>query len=845
MIPGPTALDEMADGRGGLRPHWQELLGTLVGLGTEQLIERATMLDRFFAEEGVTALLPGQGAATWRCDPVPLPIRPAEFAALEAGLAQRAALLDATLADLYGPQTLLEHGIIPPALVYPNPGFLRPCRSLPVAGQLQLYAADLIRGPDGAWRVLADRTNAPHGMAYALENRRALSKTIPEIFRARQLRRMRPFFDTWQADLQRIAPGATGNPSLVLLSPGPRSAFWFEHVVLARELSCTLVEGGDLTVRDGQVFLKTLGGLRKVDVVLRRHDGRSIDPLELDGGDGLATGIPGLLDAARQGCLVITNAPGSDLAESPALAAFLPEIAAHFGMGPLPLPSVPTLWLGSPGALAQLMENPAQWLLRPALDGVAPPVPLAELSPALRDAALARAAASPREYAASLALPPSVAPCIGATGFEPRPIVLRLFLVRDGDGWQAMQGGLARALAPADALSGRLPRQAVAKDVWIASEDTGDIQGPSAFAVAALPIRRATGELPSRAADNFFWFGRYLERLEGAARLLRTTIIRLERASLSPRETAELRSLAACLQASYLIDDDAARGAGTPAFPRAILGLLRPEARIPTLAAHLGRMLELLRDRLTGEMYGAASQAIRELQAALRAIPTGRGDHPRALAQFSEALGRVLVFAAMVSGLAAENMVQGGGRLFLDLGRRLERARSITSELATLLDEPLAATQAARLEPSLRLALELRDSVITYRSRYVTVLQAAPVLDLVLAEEGNPRGLAFQLLAMREALTRLGDSQGSPLMATVDTILAEARSLAAGIAAAPRQAEAATRLPPRLDALHESLGELSDAVSRRWFALLPEPRAVGGGLAAPEAAQDATEGATA
>ncbi|MDB5317255.1 MAG: hypothetical protein JWO24_3099, partial [Rhodospirillales bacterium] len=653
MIADPTALDEMADGRGGLRPHWQELLGTLVGLGAEQLIERATMLDRLFAEEGVTALLPGPGPATWRCDPVPLPIRPAEFAALEAGLAQRATLLDATLADLYGPQRLLEHGIIPPALVYPNHAFLRPCRSLPLAGQLQLYAADLIRGPDGAWRVLADRTNAPHGMAYALENRRALSKTIPEIFRGRQLRRMRPFFDTWQADLQRIAPGASGNPSLVLLSPGPRSAFWFEHVVLARELSCTLVEGGDLTVRDGQVFLKTLGGLRRVDVVLRRHDGRSIDPLELGGGDGLAAGIPGLLDAARQGSLVITNAPGSDVAESPALAAFLPDIAAHFGMAPLTLPSVPTLWLGSPGALAQVMENPAQWLLRPALDGVAPPVPLAELSPSARDAALARAAAQPREYAASLALAPSVAPCTGPKGFEPRPIVLRLFLVRNGDGWQALQGGLARALAPADALTGRLPRQAVAKDVWIASEDTGDIQGPSSFTVAALPIRRATGELPSRAADNFFWFGRYLERLEAAARLLRTTIIRLERASLSPRELAELNTLAACLKASYLIDEDAARSAGTPAFRRAVLGTIRPAARIPTLAAQLGRMLELLRDRLTGEMYGAASLAIRQLQAALRAIPVGRGENPRALGQLSEALGGVLVFAAMVSGLAA------------------------------------------------------------------------------------------------------------------------------------------------------------------------------------------------
>ncbi|HEY4252974.1 MAG TPA: circularly permuted type 2 ATP-grasp protein, partial [Roseomonas sp.] len=541
------ARDEMANGHGGLRAHWQDLLGTLVGLGPDALAERGAMLDRLFAEEGVTALLPGAGAGAWRCDPVPLPIPAGEFAALEAGLAQRASVIEAMLADLYGPQELLARGVVPPGLVFPNPAFLRPCHGMPQQSHLQLYAADLIRGPDGQWRVLADRTNAPHGMAYALENRRALSRIVPEIFRARHLRRMRPFFDTWQAELQRLAPGGDGNPGLALLSPGPRNAFWFEHVVLARELSCTLVEGGDLTARDGAVFLKTLGGLRRVDVLLRRQDGRGLDPLELDAGDGLAQGVSGLLDAVRAGSLVIANAPGSDMAEAPGLAAFLPAVAAHLGAGPLRLASVPTLWLGQPDALRAVARDPAQWLLRPALDGVAPPVPLADLAPAAREALLQRAAASPREHAASLALAPSVAPCIGPDGFEPRPIVLRLFLVRRGDGWVALQGGLARALAPADALAGRLPRQALAKDVWVATEDSGEIQGPAAFRVPALPIRRPTGELPSRAADNFFWFGRYLERLESAARLLRSVIARLERASLSPREMASLQKLAACL----------------------------------------------------------------------------------------------------------------------------------------------------------------------------------------------------------------------------------------------------------------------------------------------------------
>lgn len=840
MMDGLPALsparDEMANGRGGLRTHWQDLLGTLVGLGPEALAERGTMLDRLFAEEGVTTLLPGATATAWRCDPVPLPIPAAEFAALEAGLAQRAAVIEAMLADLYGPQDLLARGVLPPALIFPNPSFLRPCHGLPQQQHLQLYAADLIRGPDGQWRVLADRTNAPHGMAYALENRRALSRIVPEIFRARHLRRMRPFFDIWQSDLQRLAPGGDGNPNLVLLSPGPRNAFWFEHVVLARELSCTLVEGGDLTARDGAVFLKTLGGLRRVDVLLRRQDGRGLDPLELDTGDALAQGVSGLLDAAREGSLVIANAPGSDMAEAPGLAGFLPAVAAHLGAGPLSLPSVPTLWLGQKGALETVAQDPSQWLLRPALDGVPPPVPLTDLTSAAREALLARAAASPFDHAASLALPPSVAPCVGPDGFEPRPIVLRLFLVRRGDGWVALQGGLARALAPADALAGRLPRQALAKDVWVATEDTGEIQGPAALAIPALPIRRPTGELPSRAADNFFWFGRYLERLEGAARLLRSVIARLERASLSPRELASLQKLAACLRVHYLVDEEGARAVGTPAFPRALLALLRPEGTLPQLTGQVGRAMELLRDRLTGEMYTASNHALRELQGALRGVPMGRSENPRALTQLSEALGGVLVFAAMVSGLAAENMVQGGGRLFLDLGRRLERARAITAELAVLLAEPMATSQPARLEPGLRLALELRDSVITYRNRYVTALQPAPVLDLVLAEEGNPRGLAFQLLAMRDALASLGGDGESGMPIAIGAVLAETRAMAGEVAAAARQTEAAIALPPRLLAMHESLGELSDVIARRWFALLPEAQSLGAELAAMKGA---------
>jgi len=301
----------MVDGRGGLRPHWRSLLGTFSSLGEGGLAERARRLDRAFEEEGVTSVLPGvsAGEKSWRCDPVPLPMPAAEFAELERGLSQRARLLEAVLADIYGPQTLLAEGLLPPALIYANPGFLRAGCGIETPSRLQFYAADLIRGPDGGWRVLADRSSGAAGIGFARENRRLLSRVMSESFRPMQVRGLRPFFDVWQDSLQKLAPGdgvhPRSSPTVALLTPGTGASQWFEHMYLSRELSCALVEGGDLTVRGGAVFIKTLRGLQHVDVLLRRMDGRMIDPLELDHGSLL--GVPGLLDAVADAAPMLAD----------------------------------------------------------------------------------------------------------------------------------------------------------------------------------------------------------------------------------------------------------------------------------------------------------------------------------------------------------------------------------------------------------------------------------------------------------------------------------------------------------------------------------------------------------
>ena len=818
------ALDEMVDGKGGLRPHWRSLLGVLTGLGPTTLAERAQRLDRTAKEEGVTSLLPGAPPDPWRFDPIPVLLTQSEFARLEAGLAQRARLLDAMLADLYGPQRLLAEGVLPPALVYANPGFLRPCCAAgpPRSGLLHFYAADLVRGPDGAWHVLADRTGWPYGAAHALENRRRLGRVLPELFAGEMLCPVAPFADLWQDALQRLIPASDGNPGgVALLTPGHADPGWFGHVLLARELSCALVESGDLSVRAEKLFLKTLRGLQPIHVLLRAEAGARLDPLELAPD---AAGVPGLLAVARGGGVRIVNDPGTELAEAPALAAFLPAVARHLLGEDLALPGVETRWLDDAAARDAVLREPGVWLVRPALDGSAQPLAVGALAAAARQGLLARIAATPWKYVARAPVSPSAAPCLDNGHLVPRPLVMRLFLVHADGAWHAMQGGLGCAL-PDGAAAWPIAVPGVAKDVWVLAHGADAVAGPPAHQVPALPIRRTAGDLPSRTADNFFWLGRYLERLEGASRLLRAALLRLTQPSPAPHERAEIGVLIACLSQAGVVNAETVGGLGPSGITETLLRAAAPWGAIHAMIGRVSRLTGLLRDRVTAEMHSVMARSLSELEDALERV------HPRQDRKTPDAavtaLSAVLVFAATVAGLAAENMVRGGGRLFLDLGRRVERAQAITDELACALELRGPATQAARIEHGLRLALELSDSVITYRSRYSGLVQPAPALDLLLADEGNPRGLAFQLATAAALLHEIAGATESTLAAAATALREQADAVARGVAADPQQARAATLLPPRLRDLRDEVADLSDRISRRYFALLPTARAVG------------------
>jgi uncharacterized circularly permuted ATP-grasp superfamily protein/uncharacterized alpha-E superfamily protein len=814
-------LDEMADGTGHAKPHWRSLLSTMFALGHETLAQRARLLDQAFAEEGITAILPGERAVNWRCDPIPLVISAAEFASLEAGLAQRAQLMELILADLYGPQSLLAEGLIPSDLVYGNPAFLRPCRSVDGRRRdryLSFYAADMLRGPDGAWRVLADRTGQAQGIAYALENRRIMSRVVPELFQSQRIQQLRQYLEITGDALQALAPDDCSG--VALLSGGHSDPLWFEHVLLSRELSIGLVEGGDLTLRNGQVFLKTLRGLQRIGVLLRRKEGHRVDSLELSPG----TGVPGLLDAIRGGSVRMVNDAGSTVTEAPALAAFLPALARRLLGEDLRLASQATLWLGEGAVVRTVLRDLEGWVIRPATDGDAPPIVPMMLSTAKRAELAVRMEADPASYAASVAPTPSLAPCAGERGLEAKPIALRMFMTFDGTRWRAFPGGLARALSEEDALAGRLPRNALSKDVWVMEDEASTVQGALGLFTPRLAIRRTSGDLPSRVADNFYWLGRYLERLEEAARLQRAIILRILRPSPTAREIAEMRILVASLTKVKMMDSEDASVLGAGMLASAVMRAFRHEGGMRRVLAHVARQVEQLRDRLTGEMHTVLTRSLRILGENMKRLPND--SNVRSLEYASSLTTEILEFAATVAGLAAENMVRGGGRLFLDFGRRMERAQSITAELAQVLDQPGALTQPGRVEAGLRLALELRDSVITYRARYLAVLQPAPALDLILADEGNPRGLAFQLIAARELLREIVE-EGDSLLLSMEPLLQETRDIVQEVLRSPDQMATTARLPPQLRKLEQAIVAVADRVSRRYFTLLPVARSLG------------------
>ena len=807
--------DEMVEPEGALRSHWETVTNALAAAGRHELNRRSQEARRLIRDNGMTFHVHRRGGTRerpWPLDLIPCVIDGAEWAHLERAVVQRARLYEAVLADLYGPRRLIREGALPADWLHANPAFLRACDGLPPPGGrwLPLYSADLVRAPDGAWWVLGDRTEAPNGLAFALENRIVVNAVLPDVLVASKVRRLAGTFETRRMSLAASAPGHRENPRIVVLTPGPASENYFEHAFLARYMGYTLVEGTDLTVRDYRVYIKTLGGLQPVDLVLRSQPSEACDPLEFGGPSH--TGVPGLVEAVRRGNVAVINPLGAGVAQSPALMAFLPDLCHRLLGAELLLPSVATWWCGDDAARAHVLDRLDELVIKPAYPSARRERTFGRRLPEGQRARLAdRIARQPHRYVAQEQVALSTTPVRAGGGLSPRFLVIRVYALSVGDGYDVLPGGLGRVSSSTGSLDVTLLGGGSSKDVWVAGETAEPHRSLIPASVSPIDVSRATFDLPSRVADNLFWLGRYSERVGAAVRLLRAAMPLLSEES-SRRSTAALTGAL-----GFLTDlDYVPRGTAianlppTRALQAAVAAMLSESERRGGLrwqVEHLRNAAWLLRDRLSADSWRIVSR----LESDLRSGRTGR----RERSGLRRTLDQMVMMLASFSGAVSEGMTRGHGWRLLDIGRRLERALQVLLLLRHGLTT-VAEDERARIE----LLLDATDSAITYRSRYLTSLRANLVVDLLLLDDANPRGVAFQLDVLKQHVAQLPDPP-MPARTSPESKLITAAVAAVQLVELDELCEARDgrrhELTELLDRVQASLGGLSDALTRDYL----------------------------
>jgi uncharacterized circularly permuted ATP-grasp superfamily protein/uncharacterized alpha-E superfamily protein len=825
---GGPEFDEAVSADGHIRPHYALFAESIRELGATELKRRRESCRRFLHEQGVTYnVYHGSGAEgleqPWQLDPIPLVLSAQEWHSLETALVQRATLINNVLADCYGPQELIRSRRLPPALVFAQPDFLRPCRGVRPAKDtyLHFYAADLARSSDGQWWVISDRTQIPTGAGYALANRLVTSRVLPEPFRACPVHRLAGFFRDMQSSLAALAPRQTDNPRVVFLTPGPYNETYFEQSYLARYLGYMLVEGQDLTVRDDRVFLKTLSGLEPVHVILRRVDDDFCDPLELRNDSIL--GVPGLLEALRAGNVAVANALGSGLLQSPAVMAFLPGLCRRLLGEDLKIPSVATWWCGQKTAERHVLQNLDRLLVKPAFrwDPFGPQAS-AKMTAAQREALKRRIEFQPHMFAAQEPIELSTAPSWSPRGLTPRPITLRAYLVAVDGTYKAMPGGLTRVGTEASFRSVSMQHGGASKDTWVLSDHPVEEITLLQSSSADVQLRRVGNNLPSRLADNFYWLGRYAERADATARLLRSAFARCTPGNPGGAMPPLIPILQTLKLPSGPVSSDSEAEPEADALESSLLAAIfdldRPGS-LSSTAEYLQRLAIFLRERTSNDLWHVLRTLAERLAMPGSTLGMLAGDA-------MSVLNQTLMSLAAFHGLARENMTRAHGWRFLDMGQRIERSMY----LCAYLDNALASPEADN-PSSLEAVLEVADSTITYRGRYNVLPNIATVYDLVLLDDTNPRSLLFQLNQLVKHFDRLPGEREHALPSLGQRILLE--SLTSLRLLDPRSLQTTNGSWQETDAgriikiILVELPRLSDAIAASYFAHSAISRAVG------------------
>ena len=816
-------FDEMLAENGQLRPPWRSFLDHLGSATPAQMRHQLDYVRRRIQENGVTYNVyadPKGADRPWELDPLPMILAQSEWDDISRAVTQRARLLNALLGDLYGPQKLLRDGNLPPALVFGHNGFLWPCQGIRPPGDtwLHLYAADLARSPDGRWWVIADRTQSPSGAGYALENRVIVSRLFPEKFRELGVQHLASFFAALQDSLAQWAPKEEGAaPLVVLLTPGPYNETYFEHAYLARYLGYPLVEGQDLTVRGDCVYLKTLTGLRRVHAILRRLDDDFCDPLELRGDSAL--GIPGLLQAVRSGKVLVANALGSGLLQSAALPGFLPGACEKLLGEPLRMPSVGTWWCGEQAAMDFVIKH----LDRLVIKGAFPsqrlePIFGSELKGAQREEMIERLHARPHAYVAQELVRFSQAPAWSAPHERrllPRGVALRVYVAATPQGYKVMPGGLTRVTSAINARFISMQRGGSSKDTWVLSDEPVSTFSLIKPLIGKTDLVRSGSNLSSRVVENLFWFGRYTERCEDMARLLRVGLSRLVDAGTDD-DTAALVSAYQTGVALKLLPEAKSKTLSRRDIETHLLTALCSSEWGDGLAGNIRRLLWVgaqVRERFSLDNWHALNRLQHQLQAYSKSKPS--------LSEALAFLDQMLLAGSALAGFAMDDMTRDDGWRFLIIGRRLERLIFLADAIAQFLH-----TKTKRAPGCVEWQLELADSIITYRSRYMAQPELLPAIDLIVLDEANPHAVIFQMHNLvryqrrleRELKNLAGNDPDDALRASLARLRAfDLRCIESRDANDCRECGSCEDLAELLATISLEAANLSDRLAMRFF----------------------------
>lgn len=829
-----AAYDELVTGDGGLRPGW-EALG-LDAWDAAELRSARGLAARLLEDDGVTynplprgaTELPA-GPERWRLDPLPALVDAADWARLERGVGQRSELLEAVLADLYGERRLVADGLVPPELLWRWAGYQRPAWGAHPTGRaprLVLTATDVGRGPDGDWHVVADRTQAPSGLGYAMANRRVVARLLPDAYRTSDPHRLTSFFNQVREALLDVAPLVVEDPRVVVLTPGRHSETAFDHAYIASLLGFPLVTGGDLVMREGRVWMRELGALRPVDVVIRRVDDTWCDPLELRPDSEL--GVPGLMEACRRGTVGLANAFGAGVVESAGFARLLPRLCETVLGESLRLPSAASWWCGEPGGLSHVLANLERLVLRPVTRARGRSVHGPSLGAAELERWRTRVAAEPGAFVGQELLPLSTTPTVGAAGLAARPLTLRAFAVARDGAYRVMPGALGRIAPDASGV----PREtdagpvALSKDVWVGKglPEAAAPRGPAA--VELLPPRRAAVAMVPRALEDLYWFGRYAERAEDVTRLLLALRALADDFPFGGSEPghAAVDVLARTLThvtGTYPGLAGTGRSAGG-ALAAEMRSLLLDRGRQGSVAQSLDGLAgaaRSVRDQLSADVF----MVLGSLERACAQLAQSRPADTGALVDTGVS---VLSGTLALAGITAENMIRDVGWQLLDLGRGVERALQTT----VLLRWSVGLTRPPPVEAAVvSVVLTAAESVVTHRRRYARAQRVETMLDLLLVDGGNPRSVAFQVERLRHGIAALpGSSAAGRLARLADEVAGDL-----GMVDSRRLATAATDTAVREDLvglcalLEGRFRALSEALADTYFWHPSAPRPLG------------------